>query len=77
MKQGYINHNFYDFIILALDALKVDRIKKLNYNYIKVPSTVDICEMKEGKMFCDENKPYSERKKKIKEYLDEKIVKIF
>lgn len=73
-----INNNFYDFYNrLALDSLKKDKIIKSKSSYIEVPYTVDLCEYKKDKYVCDEQKTFSQRKEKIKQFLKNEIMKVF
>lgn len=74
----HINNDVYEFYNrLALDNLKKDKISQLRYNYIEVPYSVDICEYNNGEKSCEENKPYSLRKSRIKNFLHEKLLEVF
>jgi len=73
-----INNNFYDFYNrLALDSLKKDKIYNSKSSYIEVPYTVDMCEYKNDKYICNEHITFSQRKEKIKKFLNEEILKVF
>ena len=70
----YKNTDVYDFYDrMAINESKKEKFQLKKNNYIEVPYKVDICEEKEGKLYCNKNTDHGIRKQRIKEYLKEKL----
>ena len=73
----YKNSNVYDFYDrMAINESKKEKLFLKKGNYFEVPYVVDICQDVEGKTVCDRNTDHKTRKKRIKEYLREKITNL-
>lgn len=74
----HVNDDVYEFYDrLALDAQKKESLSKTNNKYIEIPYLVDNCYKKDDNWLCSSNVPHSLRKKRIKNYLKEKIIEIY
>jgi len=70
----YKNIDVYDFYNrMAINESKKEKLFAKKNNYFEIPYLVDICEEVDGKTVCDKNTNHSLRKKRIKNYLREKI----
>ena len=73
----YINTDVYDFYNrMAITESKKEKLFEKKLNYIQVPYKIDICENIKGVNKCDKGTPIDVRKKRIKEYLRQKIIDI-
>ena len=73
----HINDDIYEFYDrLALDSQKKEKINNIGYNYIEIPYTVDNCYTENNQLKCTANLPQGIRKKRIKDYLKEKIIRV-
>lgn len=72
----HINNDIYEFYDrLAIDSQKKEKISDIGYNYIEIPYKVDNCIIQEGELKCYQDLPVGVRKKRIKDYLKEKITR--
>jgi hypothetical protein len=70
----YKNSNVYDFYNrMAINESKKEKFLEQKNNYLEVPYNVDICDNIDGKIVCDDSLSHSIRKRRIKEYLKEKL----
>lgn len=73
----YINTDVYDFYNrMAITESKKEKLFDKKLNYIQVPYKIDICQNIKGVSKCDKKTPIDVRKKRIKEYLRQKIIDI-
>lgn len=73
----YINTDVYDFYNrMAITEAKKEKLFEKKLNYIQVPYKIDICQNIKGVSKCDKKTPIDVRKKRIKEYLRQKIIDI-
>lgn len=70
----YKNSDVYDFYNrMAINESKKEKLFSKKNNYFEVPYLIDICEEVDGKTVCDKNTDHGVRKRRIKEYLREKM----
>ncbi len=73
----YINSDVYDFYNrMAINESKKEKLLEKKFNYIQIPYKIDMCQSVDGKTVCDTQTSPEVRKKRIKDYLREKIVSI-
>ena len=73
----YINTDVYDFYNrMAITESKKEKLVDKKLNYIQIPYKVDLCETVKDKTICSKKTPLDVRKKRIKEYLRQKIIDV-